>query len=885
MGATASLNIALAGRYTIEREIGRGGMAVVYLARDIKHDRPVALKLLHPELGAVLGVERFLSEIRVTANLQHPHLLPLFDSGEADGQLFYVMPYVDGENLRARLDREKQLPIDEALRLTLAVLSALAYAHERGIIHRDLKPENILLQGGEPVVADFGIALAVSNAGGQRVTQTGLSLGTPQYMSPEQATGDRTLDARSDIYAIGAVLYEMLAGEPPHTGSTVQAIIAKVITERPRSLRVARDTVPEPVDDATMKALAKLPADRWATAHDFADALRGSATTGVREGHGRFAAIARRARRAAQSLNAWRAAASLLLVAGAVLAWLALRPVPDSGELQIARQLTFEGDVIAAAISPDGAWLAYVSDDCFGQPYTCTKTLQVREVDGTQSVKLATWPKLLQNVRWSPDGTTIAFAGAPDSTAPALYLIPRLGGSPQRVGAAAAAWAFTPDDKLVEVVDAPGHQSLVWLDPHTLARTDSAPLPRGMLFADLVPNSADGSFALAGYYGGATILALVDSRGHLLDSTNTFNVRSDVRWDRTHTGILALSPTPGTADNLLRIPVSHGKLQGAQRRVVLGEVADGIAQTGSMDSSPLGRVSIILGPTSFEILTLRLDDAAATWTPLTHHTSWVYSGPFSRDGLSIAGSATDNIGENLYLFPVSGAPPRPLTAQQGIRDYPFWSADGRHLAADALTPDASPIGTMLIDADGGRERLIQKGFDQGSVSGWMGNDAVVLSDPRALVIMDTTGRVRRRIVWPDSLGPASMTYVDADSARATYWSPTAGAVILVDLRNGKLSRLVNTTSQIQPVGWGKDGSLFVTARVAERTAGPSATEARSDMVLERLPPGGKAFMRVAVLPAHSGAVSVNAAGTLATCTARRFVPDVWLADRAGQSGW
>ena len=279
MGATASLNIALAGRYTIEREIGRGGMAVVYLARDIKHDRPVALKLLHPELGAVLGVERFLSEIRVTANLQHPHLLPLFDSGEADGQLFYVMPYVDGENLRARLDREKQLPIDEALRLTLAVLSALAYAHERGIIHRDLKPENILLQGGEPVVADFGIALAVSNAGGQRVTQTGLSLGTPQYMSPEQATGDRTLDARSDIYAIGAVLYEMLAGEPPHTGSTVQAIIAKVITERPRSLRVARDTVPEPVDDATMKALAKLPADRWATAHDFADALRGGATT------------------------------------------------------------------------------------------------------------------------------------------------------------------------------------------------------------------------------------------------------------------------------------------------------------------------------------------------------------------------------------------------------------------------------------------------------------------------------------------------------------------------------------------------------------------------------------------------------------------------------
>ena len=289
MSATASLNAALAGRYVVEHEIGRGGMATVYLARDVKHDRPVALKVLDPELGAVLGVERFLSEIRVTANLQHPHLLPLFDSGEADGLLFYVMPYVDGESLRARLDREKQLPIDEALRLTVAVLSALAYAHEHGIIHRDLKPENILLQSGEPVVADFGIALAVSKAGGQRVTQTGLSLGTPQYMSPEQATGDRTLDARSDIYAMGAVLYEMLAGEPPFTGATVQAIIAKVITERPRSLRSARDTVPEPLDAAVTKALAKLPADRWASAHDFADALRGSASGTIRERRGRWA--------------------------------------------------------------------------------------------------------------------------------------------------------------------------------------------------------------------------------------------------------------------------------------------------------------------------------------------------------------------------------------------------------------------------------------------------------------------------------------------------------------------------------------------------------------------------------------------------------------------
>src|SRR5205814_5205388 len=218
---------------------GRGGMATVYLARDLRHDRAVALKLLNPELGAVLGIDRFLAEIRVTANLQHPNLLPLFDSGEANQQPFYVMPYVEGESLRRRLDREKQLPVDEAIRIAVSVADALEYAHAHGVIHRDLKPENILLQSGHPVVSDFGIALAVSNAGGARITQTGISLGTPQYMSPEQAAGDRAIDARSDIYSLGAMAYEMLCGDPPHTGSTIQAIIAKVITDRPRSLRLS----------------------------------------------------------------------------------------------------------------------------------------------------------------------------------------------------------------------------------------------------------------------------------------------------------------------------------------------------------------------------------------------------------------------------------------------------------------------------------------------------------------------------------------------------------------------------------------------------------------------------------------------------------------------
>jgi len=277
--AIAHLTSALAGRYEINREIGRGGMATVYVARDIKHQRNVALKVLSPELAAVLGGERFLAEIRVTANLQHPNLLPLFDSGDADGSLFYVMPFVEGESLRHRIEREKQLPIDDAVRIATAVAGALDYAHRHGVIHRDLKPENILLHEGQPLVADFGIALAVSNAGGARITQTGLSLGTPQYMSPEQATGDRVIDGRSDIYSLGAVLYEMLTGEPPHTGRTAQAVIARVLTETPRSVRATRASVPEHVAVATRRALERLPADRWTTGAQFVEALQSPAAT------------------------------------------------------------------------------------------------------------------------------------------------------------------------------------------------------------------------------------------------------------------------------------------------------------------------------------------------------------------------------------------------------------------------------------------------------------------------------------------------------------------------------------------------------------------------------------------------------------------------------
>ena len=288
MALSSPLADALRDRYTLERQIGRGGMATVYLARDLKHDRVVALKVLHPELSHTLGPDRFLREIRTAARLQHPHILTVYDSGEAGtreaggGQLWFTMPYVEGESLRDRLERERQLPVDDALRITGEAARALDYAHRQGVIHRDVKPENILLtREGDTLVADFGIARALSGGAEERLTETGLSLGTPAYMSPEQAAGERELDARSDIYSLGVVLYEMLAGEPPYTGPTAQAILARSFTEKPRPLRQVRETIPEGVERAVQKALAKSPADRFASMSEFGRALSAASAAPV----------------------------------------------------------------------------------------------------------------------------------------------------------------------------------------------------------------------------------------------------------------------------------------------------------------------------------------------------------------------------------------------------------------------------------------------------------------------------------------------------------------------------------------------------------------------------------------------------------------------------
>ncbi|MDH5284110.1 MAG: serine/threonine-protein kinase, partial [Gemmatimonadota bacterium] len=419
----------LAGRYRIEEGgaslLGQGGMATVYLAHDVKHDRKVALKVLRPELAAVLGAERFLQEIKTTANLQHPHILPLHDSGEVDGTVFYVMPYVEGESLRDRLAREKQLPVEEAVRIAREVASALDYAHRHQVIHRDIKPENILLHDGQALVADFGIALAASSVGGSRMTETGMSLGTPHYMSPEQAMGEREITVRSDVYALGCVLYEMLTGEPPFTGPTAQAIVAKVMTAEPAGLTLQRKTVPPYVEAAVLTALEKLPADRFASAAEFSAAL------------GNPGFVAKGAAVSAQAVSRRRhsaavAAAFVVLAGVALWGWLrspaqASRAVMRFEVVLPASEQLYEAPLPLMDIAPDGSGFVYIGMGPQGRRlyWRGFDRFANRPLVGTEDA---------ENPFFSPDGAWVGYRARNR-----MYKISMAGGAPQEI----LNWPFT----------------------------------------------------------------------------------------------------------------------------------------------------------------------------------------------------------------------------------------------------------------------------------------------------------------------------------------------------------------------------------------------------------------------------------------------------------
>jgi serine/threonine protein kinase/Tol biopolymer transport system component len=381
-------------------------MATVYLAHDVRHDRKVALKVLRPELAAVIGAERFLAEIKTTANLQHPHILPLHDSGEANGTVFYVMPFVEGESLRDRLTRVKQLPVNDAVRIATEVADALEYAHGHGVIHRDIKPENILLHGEHALVADFGIALAVSRSdGGTRMTETGMSLGTPHYMSPEQAMGEKDITPAADVYALGCVLYEMLTGEPPFVGATAQAIVAKLLTSEPEPITTLRKTVPPHVEAAVFTALQKLPADRFARAAEFAAALGG----GPQGGTGRVAARAIATPTPAPAARLTRLlpwAVAFLATLAAVLGWAGRPKKPDLrpmiSELEPPPGTEYS-EFRFGALSPDGRRLAFVGLAPTGGRQLWIRDLETGQVDSLAGTRGAEAPF------WSPGGRSIGY--------------------------------------------------------------------------------------------------------------------------------------------------------------------------------------------------------------------------------------------------------------------------------------------------------------------------------------------------------------------------------------------------------------------------------------------------------------------------------------------
>ena len=699
MDSVARLNSALTLRYDVHREIGRGGMATVYLARDVRHQRNVAIKVLSPELGALLGVERFLAEIQVTANLQHPNLLPLFDSGEADGLLFYVMPYVEGESLRARIEREKQLPVAEAVRIATAVASALDYAHRHGVIHRDLKPENILLHEGQPLIADFGIALAVSNAGGNRITQTGISLGTPQYMSPEQATGDRTIDGRADIYSLGAVLYEMLTGDPPHSGSTSQAIIARLLTEKPRSVRAVRASVPVDVDAAIDRALAKLPADRWATAREFADALthqRPVRTTGTDTSGDAPDPSMRATRPPSGASRARQIAAGLLIVlaiagAAGAGAWIGAHREENGSTARYP--LNYGPDDRAAddvgsplALSPDGTLLAYVGFKAGRRSIhvRALAELRARELPGTED---ASQPF------FSPDGKWVGFVSTSQ-----LRKVPVDGGTVVVLADVGGLWgaSWYRDDQII--VSSNGRLAIVPATggtPRPFTKVDTAAGEQRFPFV-----LSDGKTVLYATFGrdgvaGARIAvaSLESGATRILDLVGTAPVA-------IMEGQLIYASAAGA---IMAVPFDERRqrVTGTPVPVIDGVV---VGRSGPLKGavSRSGSVAYFSGSATQQVVLA--DSSGLTRTLISQ--AGRYAHPrLSPDGTRLAINVITGGATDIHIFDLASGTLARLTTDGASNLFPEWTPDGKRVLFSSQRDGRATLWWQPADHSGPAERL------------------------------------------------------------------------------------------------------------------------------------------------------------------------------------
>ena len=748
------LTDAIASRYAIVREIGVGGMATVYLARDLKHDRDVAIKVLKPELGAVLGIERFLSEIKVTANLQHPNLLPLFDSGEANGLLFYVMPYVDGESLRARLEREQQLPIGEAVRIAVAVANALSYAHERGVIHRDLKPENILLQHGQPIVADFGIALAVSNAGGERVTQTGLSLGTPQYMSPEQATGDRAVDARADIYSLGAITYEMLVGEPPHTGHNAQAIMAKLMMEEVRPLTTVRRSVPLHVDATVRHALEKLAADRFANAAQFAEALQGK---GDAAELGRYSQTGSGLVEAT-SLRRLRVVASVAVAFAAVAAagwWVAARRYAEPPEtvrfalnfatgFQLGNAVPGQGTELA--ISPDGGTVAIVGSGVGLPQMNFIRTLgdlQARPLPGTDGG---------YSPFFSPDGKWLAFFASQQLKKVAVTGGPVIPVSEVISGLVfGATWAENEQIvvglnhglaavsasggalRMLSVIDSVGGWIPRW--PHVLADGKT------IVMTAWTTSLASSRIAVMSMDGGKP--RLVD-----LPGTSPLGVLDDQLIYASATGSLMAVP----------FDVRRGRPNGAPTRVVDQVV---VASAGGVAHAALsgnGTLVYRSGITAAQVLLA--DMSGGTRVLIAEPRAYAYA-RFSPDGGRLALAIGSGASSDIWIHDLASHVTTRLTTEGAANDRPEWTPDGQRVLFRSERGSGSySLWWQPADFSGPAELLLKANRDI-----WEG---FITPDGGAIVYR--TGTMGAADIFTRSLR-GDTTPKPVAVAKATEWAP------------------------------------------------------------------------------------------------------------------
>ena len=720
------LTAALAERYAIERELGAGGMATVYLAEDLKHGRPVAVKVLRPELAAALGSERFLREIRVTAHLQHPNILTLIDSGDAEGFLYYVMPYVEGESLRARLQREKQLPLDDTLQITREVADGLDYAHGEGFVHRDIKPENILLSRGHAVVADFGIALGVSAAGGERLTETGLSLGTPEYMSPEQATGESNLDGRSDTYSLGCVVYEMLVGEPPFTGTTAQALMARHSLDPVPSMRTVRGSIPEHVEEAVGRALEKIPADRFTTSGRLVAALAqpGLAVTrsDARKGQGskRFGTLP-------------QLTAAALVVGLIVFLTLQVRQQDRVSPTPIHTQLTFTGDVWLTAISPDGQSIAYSS---FAPDPSREAPLMVQDVGGGQAVPVYTIdpPTVLQ---WSPDGAELLFdtraSGQGDT-----YVAPRLGGTARRL---ITDWQprWSPDGSQIASFPSSysrgfsGPAKQITLTDTQTGDTTSIPLdgPFDLVMAgDWSPSGQVIAIVTAtgGQAGTALWTATADGGRQQLvfeDSLVIVSPRWSPRGDAIYYLRASLGGVSGGTEELVKIPMSEatGAAQGPPETLLSGlQITQYNRQLSPISvSADGGRLMYSREAQHANLWLATVGEAGAEVTieQLTTGTALIQNFAVSPDGATVVYARLGATGSDLFAQSLEGGPfpSPPLTVvtslsnggdrrTRGCGCFPPKILRGGSSAAVTSTPSGGPtMGSSCMPRKGSARRF------------------------------------------------------------------------------------------------------------------------------------------------------------------------------------